>query len=462
MSGDLQAQIQAQIEKMKDAEYQAARKQKRDEEFAKKQKQAEEEQQQASLFSHLVGALNKRRAKMNEEVPDAQKQLARKHANPSVTNTSSETSKTSVKSESVTAAKDQPTKSAPKQAEIKKHSQITARESELVGKQESTGTSEKGNVAEKVDFFNKTKVHPYSTPGGNLASSGGNNRATVETPSVTPAPRKQSVVTETKAPVVQTSPAPKKQVSSKIADKVDLFEKTQVHPYSTPGGNLASSGGNNRATVETPSVTPTPRKQSVVTETKAPVVQTRSEPKPQRVTVKSQEESDHELAARLQVEELIKEPVAFPEDMDKSTLDELAADIYRQGLADLPRPQQSSAKAHHGQQEEMEYLSGFAMSLYMQTYSLQVAIVGNQLIIREVQQAMLINVFATQDSMQLSIQAAFSESYASVGYQRNGLFGSRNPMSSSHQATEKARKTSESEDEQTHRLSDSTAIVRRQ
>jgi len=392
MSGDLQAQIQAQIEKMKDAEYQAARKQKRDEEFAKKQKQAEEEQQQASLFSHLVGALNKRRAKMNEEVPDAQKQLARKHANPSVTNTSSETSKTSVKSESVTAAKDQPTKSAPKQAEIKKHSQITARESELVGKQESTGTSEKGNVAEKVDFFNKTKVHPYSTPGGNLASSGGNNRATVETPSVTPAPRKQSVVTETKAPVVQT----------------------------------------------------------------------RSEPKPQRVTVKSQEESDHELAARLQVEELIKEPVAFPEDMDKSTLDELAADIYRQGLADLPRPQQSSAKAHHGQQEEMEYLSGFAMSLYMQTYSLQVAIVGNQLIIREVQQAMLINVFATQDSMQLSIQAAFSESYASVGYQRNGLFGSRNPMSSSHQATEKARKTSESEDEQTHRLSDSTAIVRRQ
>jgi len=261
-------------------------------------------------------------------------------------------------------------------------------------------------------------------------------------------------------PAQQETPAKK----GKVAALVDFFNKI-THPYSKIGGNIAGTSGNIRQQ-ELSKPAPNRAKQPEIpvkklTVEKKPVLETRIENTPtladdyllakelqsqfdQEEALRRQRQIDEDqiLAAKLQIEEEVGSEIAMParHELNKPSLTEVAGDIYNRQLAEMfralkPKPQLAfpkpdkrnepvespAKKAEAATKSGADLLVNFGLIILVQTYSLEMAIVGNNFIMREVQQSLAIGI--TRDNKnQLNIDMAFASQLTEVAANQKGLF----------------------------------------
>lgn len=278
------------------------------------------------------------------------------------------------------AEKVEPVEPAP--ATIKIGSDPVIKSDQVVASKDNANVA-KSNVSEKVKYFDSGIHHPYKY-------------YPPEEPKAQPKVLLKPVVVEES--VVEKSKV--EVCEGNVADKRKFFDDGRNHPYYAAPLTLAQK--------------PLPPKPPKLSEAELK---------------KKQIEEDRLLAARLQVKEVLQD-ADVPQHVDEfhnyqagvATIDELATKFQADILSDVTRPRPNPMASRRRSQDENELdLSRFGVRVYQCTYSLELALRGNQLIIREMQQMMSAD-FRFNQHGALEMQA--------VSFYRSGaqfaLFGNTN------------------------------------
>lgn len=162
-----------------------------------------------------------------------------------------------------------------------------------------------------------------------------------------------------------------------------------------------------------------------------------------------EDDTDRNLAAKLQVEERTKVPIDVPgakklrelreEAEDKQApLDRIAADVFSAGLMELPKltPTTSPAPKPVEENEAERFISGFVCSIFIRTCSLTLVQTALGGILNVVYSAISVHILGNQQGLNVFMNAAAS--IDRVAYNQYGFFGTSSISSGCPNVTRKA------------------------